>query len=595
MYGSHFLNVMNRITGSCTDFIQDVYDGKAYKNFLNKLPAEHLRNYLSAILNTDGAQKFKSSKNSVWPILLQLNELPAQARLKNIVICGLWYGKHQPNMSIFLNCFVDFFKNLQLTGIPCKINNVVRHVPLYIIQCCVDSSARCKIQGIQQWSGYHSCNWCLQKGLRDTKYVRFPFKKNLILRDVKKTIETMLAYVTASGRTAKLFRKRITLLTGIKNLCPLVIIPEFDIIWGFTVDYLHCVLLGVAKSLVEIYLSKLSPAQIAELDTIMLNFRPPHQVGRLTRPISQRCHYKAREWENFILYYSYPVLSSFLNKTKFQHWLLFSNSIYILLQDKISYSDLQFAKESLVTFVKEYNKLYTTAKMKFNVHLLLHLVQSVENFGPLWSQSTFSFESANHIILKAIHSANGVTHQIVRFVNIKHCSHILRANLKTHVSHLLQEYYDDFFNGNRVSSAIKNNEFTYFHGGDYNRDAFELVDSSTLPNKYSLYTKIVKDSCLYSVSIKEMRSDNSFAKLVDGTFVHVIAFLIDEDNKELDRTVCQLLTVADLPDNKRSAMKQVLSFGPPETVFTKQIEKICVFSENDGVKLICPVPHLLHF
>lgn len=92
---------MNRITGSCADFIQDVYDGKAYQNFLDTLPGEHIHNFFSAIFNTDGAQKFKSSKNSLWPIFLQLNELPAQVRLKNIVICGLWYGKHQPNMSIF--------------------------------------------------------------------------------------------------------------------------------------------------------------------------------------------------------------------------------------------------------------------------------------------------------------------------------------------------------------------------------------------------------------------------------------------------------------------------------------------------------------
>ncbi|XP_043469590.1 uncharacterized protein LOC122503198 [Leptopilina heterotoma] len=40
--------------------------------------------------------------------------------------------------------------------------------------------------------------------------------------------------------------------------------------------------------------------------------------------------------------------------------------------------------------------------MTFNVHLLLHLAESVYNWGPLWAHSAFAFESGNGQLLKNV-------------------------------------------------------------------------------------------------------------------------------------------------------------------------------------------------
>ena len=62
------------------DVICDVYDGKLYRSM-----AQHLLNNenpanVSLLINTDGVQIFKSSKYSLWPIWLLINELPPSER-----------------------------------------------------------------------------------------------------------------------------------------------------------------------------------------------------------------------------------------------------------------------------------------------------------------------------------------------------------------------------------------------------------------------------------------------------------------------------------------------------------------------------------
>ena len=60
-----------------SDTIQDICDGQAYKahhDFL-KHPS-----HVSLQLNTDGVAIFRSSKISIWPIWVEINELPKDMR-----------------------------------------------------------------------------------------------------------------------------------------------------------------------------------------------------------------------------------------------------------------------------------------------------------------------------------------------------------------------------------------------------------------------------------------------------------------------------------------------------------------------------------
>lgn len=47
-----------------------------------------------------------------------------------------------------------------------------------------------------------------------------------------------------------------------------------------------------------------------------------------------------------------------------------------------------------------------------NTHLLIHITESVRHLGPLWSQTTFSFETNNSTLVKSVKGSHNVIRQI---------------------------------------------------------------------------------------------------------------------------------------------------------------------------------------
>lgn len=73
--------------------------------------------------------------------------------------------------------------------------------------------------------------------------------------------------------------------------------------------------------------------------------------------------------------------------------------MYLLLQGEITDRDLCEARALLEKFVLQMGALYGTGNMLYNVHQLLHLTDSVEAWGPLWTTSCFPLEGQNAILL----------------------------------------------------------------------------------------------------------------------------------------------------------------------------------------------------
>ena len=103
-----------------------------------------------------------------------VNELPAQIRANKLITCGLWFHKKKPQMTIFLDKFVDIKNKVTCNGIPCTISGEKRSLRLFVLSCCVDSVARAPVQGITQFNGKFSCNWCLHPGQHHEGSMRYP-------------------------------------------------------------------------------------------------------------------------------------------------------------------------------------------------------------------------------------------------------------------------------------------------------------------------------------------------------------------------------------------------------------------------------------
>ncbi|KAK3107448.1 hypothetical protein FSP39_014874 [Pinctada imbricata] len=175
-------NLQWRFNRPANNLYEDIYDGELYKQMFANGGVLSNENNVSFVLNTDGAPVFKSSKVSIWPIYLIINELPYVQRIKteNMLLAGLWFGSQKPCMGTFLKPFLNCFKQLEV-GITVRIHNEVDVLCKGFLLCTTaDLPARSLLCNSIQYNGTFSCWKCLQRG-ESAKVGRgstmvFPFK-----------------------------------------------------------------------------------------------------------------------------------------------------------------------------------------------------------------------------------------------------------------------------------------------------------------------------------------------------------------------------------------------------------------------------------
>lgn len=572
--------VNNRVNNSGE--IKDIYDGQCYKMFLSSLVENDKKQYVTAIFNTDGAPRFESSQDSIWPIQLQINELPPQDRLKNMITCGMWFGKNKPNMTTFLNIFVEELNLINRNGIECVIHSEKRMLKLYMLVSCVDAVARAPMQGFVQFNGYYSCGWCLHPGKWVGGCVRFPILHY-------RPADRQVANTKRDGERAAASGIAIK---GVKYVTPLINFPCFNIIDGFVPDYLHCYVSGVAKQITESIIKLLKKRDIEKLDTLLLQIKVPNQLSRLTRSLTDRHHWKAREWENWVLYYSIPLLRTVVNNTVLEHWSLLVESLHGLLKSSLSIAELDNIDESLYKFVLGVETIYGICAMTYNVHQLLHISNSVYNWGPLWAHSTFSFESGNNKLLRTIHSAKGINNQIIRYANLQCSISILENKIFSSISEATKTFCEDLV-GVRIKKCIKNANITYFGSGNTIKHDIALRFNFSVYSAKQ-YDRIVKCGCLYtSCTLKNNRSNNSYAQLINGKYVKLISFILDLECN-LACTIYNNINTVSYNDSK-FLCKIISTDVDLHIVPTENIKKICVYINVDNNKYIAAVPNLLYY
>lgn len=290
---------------------KDIYDGGEYRKLIKTVQNDSKNSYATISFNSDGSPVFESSTYAIWPIQIMVNELPFDVRTRNLITCGLWFGKTKPNMNIFLKPFVNIMNELTQSGIMCKTRDSVKCVKIYSILCCVDSVARAPMQGLTQFNGRYGCSWCLHPGewVRNKtgksggslKYVSLdPLPEK---RDDATFIQNMVESITTEQS-----------VYGVKNTTPLINFTTFKVIRGFVPDPMHCIDLGIGKQFTTLFLKSLSATQVEYIDNVLLNLKYPRALTHLTRSLKEISYWKSKDWQNWILYSSVPVLRLVLEK-----------------------------------------------------------------------------------------------------------------------------------------------------------------------------------------------------------------------------------------------------------------------------------------
>lgn len=223
-----------------------------------------------------------------------------------------------------------------------------------------------------QFNGKFGCNWCLHPTERVLGTTVYPLDKSK--PPPKRTKEDTVANM-------KRLETKTRKINCVKAVSPLIFLNNFNIVDSFVPDYMHCILLGIAKQITNLLMSKDEDKD--HYQTLLDSIKLPYQVSRLTRPIADNKFWNARVWENWVLYLSQTLFGTRLATKYLKCWSLLVESLHILLRTEISFQELDHAESMLVKFHELTQHLFSKRSMSFNIHQLLHIVDSVRNWGPL--------------------------------------------------------------------------------------------------------------------------------------------------------------------------------------------------------------------
>lgn len=393
--------------------IFDIQNGEKFKQVQKLYPNSIV---LPVVVNTDGAQVFRSNRKSLWLIqVCQAYLKPSKRYLpQNILVVAAHFDSKKPKMTDFFYPFLKEVKEInEKYEISLTRNNEKYTFTLFII-CSCDLPAKADLQGFVGHSGRYGCGYCLHPGIsikpdKNTRAkIRFTKGKNEY--EERTHANTIASYE----------RLQCEPIFGVKRMSCMIALHDFDLIHSFAIDSMHCVHLGVMRKMLSLWLdikNKSHPYYINKknqtyLSSRLVSIKPISEIIRKPRSIFCKGDFKANELRNLLLYYLYFALSGLLQFKYVNHFRLLSRAVYTLSKQNLTHNEIENAHKELVEFVNTFEELYGPSNVTMNLHLLKHLAKSVVNLGPLWATSVYAFETNNGVVIKSNTSTKDILHQL---------------------------------------------------------------------------------------------------------------------------------------------------------------------------------------
>lgn len=367
---------------------------------LKRFPCGFDNNHIKIMINVDGIPLFHSASVCLWPILGSILDFQA-CPFPIAIFCS----KSKPtSVDEFLKDFVLEMKCLEQNGIDWEGQHF--SCELYAIIC--DAPARAFLKCIKTHCGYNSCERCSQHGEWCGKVI-FP-------------------ELSAELRTDSNFRSRQFPNHHSRTTMSPLIQLSCDMVSNFPLDYMHLVCLGVMRRLLHLWIcgprsSKLSQSQLSVMSQKLtaLHSHVPREFSRKPRSVTEYKTWKATELRLFLLYSGPVVLKGTLSRELYEHFLVFSVAIRVLLTPALLAHYLQYAEDLLRYFVASFAALYGQNQLVYNVHALIHLADDARIYGALDIISAFKFESYLGRLKKLVRRPHQPCVQIVRRLLEGHC------------------------------------------------------------------------------------------------------------------------------------------------------------------------------
>ncbi|CAD6208789.1 GSCOCG00003597001-RA-CDS, partial [Cotesia congregata] len=371
--------------------ITDITDSELFVKFANN---NEKTIYLN--VSTNGTPIFRESKRSMWPLQILVNNLPPRLRFNNVIIAGFMIVTHEPTpelMNLFMESFVKQIENLNSKGFNLADNNTESNqekINVAVSNFSADSVTQALCQNRVKHSEYFACSYCYIMGETSDGAKHFPFTA---------TIEELRTHDSHIKDVAKCNKKKPKVeCRGVEGPSELLSLPNFDMVWSFPFDSMNTWDLGVTKFLWELILKGLNKEETLRLDELVNTIKPPCTVGIFPKAFTDFNNFEAKDFNALLLFYSIPIGFDIFSDDIMYLLALLSKGLFTLSQHEISEDELNECEEMLIIFVDSFQKIFGESKMKLNVHLLLHAVDSVRKSGPLWANYTYLHEGSIHFL-----------------------------------------------------------------------------------------------------------------------------------------------------------------------------------------------------
>ena len=384
--------------------LADVYDGDIWKRFQYVDGQPFLakpRNY-AFMLNVDWFQPFKQSPYSVGALYLILLNLPRVMRFKkeNVFVVGIIPGPREPSLTInsYLRPMVDELEVLWSDGICLTSASSPLFSERYrcaLLSVACDIPASRKVGGFLAHSVRKGCNKC---------YVDFEADRNSHLDIGLARLDVAHREHVAEVLKAPTRQERDCVESefGVRY-SELLRLPYYLPIQLFVVDPMHSLFLGTAKTFLKnVWFGDerplLSKSDMITVQERIDSIRVPSSIGRIPTTIASNfVSLTADQWRSLTTIFSPVALRDLLPKYHLQCWLKYVDPCRLLCRRAITASDLQQADDLIHSFLEDVRVLYATHATP-NMHLLMHLSDSIRNFGPAPAFWLFGFERLNGIL-----------------------------------------------------------------------------------------------------------------------------------------------------------------------------------------------------
>ena len=386
--------------------LTDIYSGKVWKDFLDYQGKPFLNNDCTIALtfNCDWFQPYDHTPYSVGALYMVVMNLPRTLRYKieYCIFVGIIPGPKEPKdvLNSYLGPMVQELLELW-TGCWLGRGNEKRFVRAALLCVSCDVPASRKVAGVVGHNALKACSRCLKSfetaafgekadyGGFDTE--NWP-KRTCDIHKKKGHEHLIASTASVQHRIEREYGVRYSILSEL---------PYYDTVRFLVVDPMHSLFLGIAKHTFSTWKETevLNVSHHSVIQTRVDELIVPQNLGRI--PLKLGAGFSgltADQWKNWVCVYSLYALRGILPDEDWQCWWLFVQACTLFCKQSLSQANAKQAHEFLIEFCSKFEQLYGKEHVVINMHLSCHLIECIEDYGPLHGFWCFGFERFNGIL-----------------------------------------------------------------------------------------------------------------------------------------------------------------------------------------------------